>query len=127
MPNRTHATKPVQHTQNHHKNTVTTLGLVSLLFSALFTLAGCQSISHTQAASQTKAASHASPQQICKQYSQYSKPVVSGQIIETTNYILVTMINQPQAKKSEGELCIINKTTQLAEITAIDALRFLAQ
>lgn len=61
----------------------------------------------------------------CLANSSYKHPNISGQLIETPSYILITLVNQKNPIKSRGELCIIHKASASVEITAVNELRFL--
>lgn len=64
----------------------------------------------------------------CVERSRLARPAVSGQVIDSPRYALVTLQQLGQtAPMSSGELCIVNKVTQIIDVTAVDNLRFLPQ
>lgn len=102
-------------------------------------ITGCQQIPHADKTTQLSTLSnttntkyYAAGQYKCLKYSSYHRPQVSGKIIDTPTYMLITMMNQDDTidhknnpKPSKGELCIVNKALGVVQITAIDRLRFL--
>lgn len=96
-----------------------------LFILSLFLVTACQSlpdVSHQQ----TRNKPYVHGQTTCMLKSSFSKPKVSGQVIDTPNYMLVTLINAQHASDTNGELCIIDKQAGQVEITRVNQLRFLS-
>lgn len=112
-------------------NSVKKLVNLTAMSMVCMTLAACQSATAVQKNNAVQDTRHPAAKSLfvtaqsqCLQQSQYKKPRVSGQIIETPRYLLVTLMNNA-AKSATGELCIVNKSTQHIEITPVNKLRFL--
>lgn len=111
--------------------------LKTVIVSATFALlSACQQLplsSHSQTEDKTawQQKAYAIGQANCLKNSSYSHPQVSGKIIDTEKYMLITMLNQQHTHASannttgKGELCIVSKQNGDIDITAIDRLRFL--
>lgn len=66
--------------------------------------------------------------QACVTRSRLVDPQLAGQVIESPRYALITLQQRESMRPMNGgELCIINKVTQVVDLTAIDNLRFLPQ